>query len=77
MELVDHELDYLQLLAQKYPSLRAVSTEIINLTARLNLPKGTEHFVSDIHGAHEAFRHILKNGSGSIKRKIEDRKSVV
>lgn len=72
MELVDHELDYLQLLAQKYPSLRAVSTEIINLTARLNLPKGTEHFVSDIHGAHEAFRHILKNGSGSIKRKIDE-----
>jgi len=63
---------YLELLAQQYPTIQAASTEIINLTARMQLPKGTEHFVSDIHGEYEAFHHVLKNGSGSIKRRIDE-----
>ena len=63
---------YLELLAQQYPTIQAASTEIINLTARLQLPKGTEHFVSDIHGEYEAFHHVLKNGSGAIRRRIDD-----
>lgn len=50
----------LELLAQTYPDISSASTEIINLEAILNLPKGTEHFVADLHGEHEAFRHILK-----------------
>lgn len=66
------DLNYLRLLSQQYPSIRAASTEIINLSAILELPKGTEHFISDIHGEYEAFLHVLRNGSGSIKRKIED-----
>ena len=65
-------LRYLQLLAKQYPTIQAASTEIINLSALLNLPKGTEHFLSDIHGEDEAFLHVLKNGSGSIKRKIDE-----
>ena len=62
----------LELLAQTFPNVRAASTEIINLEAILNLPKGTEHFVADLHGEHEAFRHILKNASGNIKRKVSE-----
>lgn len=62
----------LQLLSQTFPTISAASTEIINLEAILNLPKGTEHFVADIHGEYEAFRHILKNASGNIKRKVRD-----
>ena len=65
-------LQYLKLLARQYPTIQAASTEIINLSAILNLPKGTEHFLSDIHGEYEAFLHVLKNGSGSIKRKIDE-----
>lgn len=65
-------LRYLELLARQYPSIQAASTEIINLSAILNLPKGTEHFLSDIHGEYEAFLHVLKNGSGSVWRKVED-----
>jgi fructose-1,6-bisphosphatase-3 len=65
-------LPYLKLLAQQYPTIQAASTEIINLNALLNLPKGTEHFLSDIHGEYQAFLHVLKNGSGSIKRKIDE-----
>lgn len=68
----DTDLNYLRLLSQQYPSIRTASTEIINLSAILELPKGTEHFISDIHGEYEAFLHVLRNGSGSIKRKIED-----
>lgn len=63
---------YLELLSKQYPSIQSASTEIINLSAILELPKGTEHFVSDIHGEYEPFMHVLRNGSGSIKRKIED-----
>lgn len=66
------QLHYLQLLAKQYPSILAASTAIIDLNAQLHLPKGTEHFVSDIHGEYEAFRHVLKNGSGSIKRRIDE-----
>ncbi|SEM76263.1 fructose-1,6-bisphosphatase-3 [Mesobacillus persicus] len=63
---------YLDLLAQKYDNEEKVVTEIINLEAILNLPKGTEHFVSDLHGEYQAFQHVLRNGSGKVKEKIED-----
>lgn len=63
---------YLDLLAQKYDCEEKVVTEIINLEAILNLPKGTEHFVSDLHGEYQAFQHVLRNGSGKVKEKIED-----
>lgn len=66
------ELKHLRLLAKSFPSIAAASTEIINLEAILNLPKGTEHYLSDIHGEYEAFQHVLKNASGSIKRKVND-----
>lgn len=72
MTLSPEQQAYLELLAQQYPTIQAASTEIINLTARLQLPKGTEHFVSDIHGEHEAFHHVLRNGSGAIKRRIDE-----
>ncbi len=71
-ELSPEKLKYLGLLAQSYPSIQAASTEIINLRAILNLPKGTEHFISDIHGEYECFTHILRNASGSIHRKIDE-----
>lgn len=63
---------YLDLLAREYDSEEKVATEIINLEAILNLPKGTEHFVSDLHGEYEAFQHVLRNGSGNVKVKIRD-----
>ncbi len=66
----DHRI--LELLAQTFPNISAASTEIINLEAILNLPKGTEHFVADLHGEYEAFRHTLKNASGNIKRKVTE-----
>ena len=66
------ELRYLERLADLYPSVAAASTELINLEAILNLPKGTEHFLTDIHGEYEAFAHVLKNGSGSVRRKVND-----
>lgn len=71
---VDSELDmkYLRLLSSRYPTISKASTEIINLEAILNLPKGTEHFLSDIHGEHEPFIHVLKNGSGVVRRKIDE-----
>ena len=64
--------EYLKLLSRSYPSIASAATEIINLQAILNLPKGTEHFMSDLHGEYEAFLHILKNASGVIKTKIHD-----
>lgn len=64
------ENKYLKLLSEKYPTVRSLSREIINLTAILNLPKGTEHFMSDIHGEYEAFCHILNNCSGVIKKRL-------
>ena len=62
---------YLRLLSEQYPTIQAVCTEIINLNAILNLPKGTEHFMSDLHGEEEAFRHIFNNGSGVIREKVD------
>lgn len=66
------DLKYLELLSKSFPTIQAASTEIINLEAILNLPKGTEHFVTDLHGEFEAFQHVLRNASGVIKRKVED-----
>ena len=66
------EVKLLQRLAEIYPTIGAASTEIINLQAILNLPKGTEHFITDIHGEYEAFSHVLRNGSGSVRKKIDD-----
>lgn len=68
----NNELKYLQRLAELYPTIAKASTEIINLQSILNLPKGTEHFLTDIHGEYEAFSHVLKNGSGAVRRKIND-----
>lgn len=68
----DLEQKYLVRMSELYPTIAAASTELINLQAILNLPKGTEHFLSDIHGEDEAFSHVLKNGSGSVRRKIEE-----
>lgn len=70
-ECID-KIKYLRLLSKQYPTISKATTEIINLEAILNLPKGTEHFLSDIHGEHEPFVHVLKNGSGVVKRKIEE-----
>ena len=69
---IEKDLHYLELLSQSFPTIADASTEIINLSAILNLPKGTEHFLADIHGEHQAFLHILKNASGNIKRKVND-----
>ncbi len=66
------ETKYLRRLAELYPSIALASTEIINLQSILNLPKGTEHFLTDVHGEYEAFSHVLKNGSGSVRRKINE-----
>ncbi len=63
---------YLDLLAKKYDSEEEVATEIIHLESILDLPKGTEHFVSDLHGEYQAFQHVLRNGSGNVKMKIAD-----
>lgn len=71
-EEILREIKYLQLLARQFPTIQAASTEIINLEAILQLPKGTEHFLSDIHGEYEIFSHVLRNGSGVIRAKIED-----
>ena len=66
------EIRYLKGLAKQYPTIPAAATEIVNLQAILSLPKGTEHFITDIHGEYDQFQHVMKNGSGAIKRKIED-----
>lgn len=66
------ELKYLKLLSSKFRNISETTIEIINLQAILNLPKGTEHFLTDIHGEYPAFNHVLKNGSGTIKEKIND-----
>ncbi len=69
---IEKDLRYLELLAKSFPTVAEASTEIINLQAILNLPKGTEHFIADLHGAYPAFQHVLKNASGNIKRKVND-----
>lgn len=66
------ELKYLKSLSNQFPTIASAATEIINLQAILSLPKSTEHFITDIHGEFEQFQHVVKNGSGSIKRKIEE-----
>ena len=72
IQILDEELRYLKLLSKQSPTIASACTEIINLQAILNLPKGTEHFMSDIHGEYESFNHVLRNGSGNIKRKINE-----
>ena len=69
-EITADDFKYLKLLAKQYPNITSASTEIINLQAILNLPKGTEHFISDIHGEYESFSHVLRNASGVIKNHI-------
>ena len=69
---IEKDRRVLELLSQSFPNVSAASTEIINLEAILNLPKGTEHFVADLHGEDEAFSHILRNASGNIKRKVRE-----
>jgi len=65
-------MHYLQLLSNSFPTIAAASTEIINLEAIMNLPKGTEHFLADLHGESAAFQHVLKNASGNIRRKVSE-----
>ena len=65
-------LHYMEQLSEMYPTINKAAAEIINLQAIVNLPKGTEHFLSDIHGEYDAFSHVLKNGSGAVRKKIED-----
>lgn len=72
MKFNQKDLKYLALLSEKYPTVESAATEIINLNAILNLPKGTEHVLSDIHGEAEQFFHILKNGSGVVRTKIDE-----
>ena len=71
-ESIIEDLRYLQLLSHSFPTIADASTEIINLEAILNLPKGTEHFLTDLHGEYEAFQHVLKNASGAVKRKVNE-----
>lgn len=66
------ELRYLKSLAKQYPTVDSACTEIINLQSILNLPKGTEHFLTDLHGEYEQFDHVMKNGSGSVRKKIDE-----
>ena len=68
---MDYEHKYLKLLSREFPNVQAASTEYINLNAIINLPKGTEHFITDIHGEYDAFNHFLKNASGIIREKID------
>jgi len=70
--ILSEEERYLRLLSEKFPNSNAVITELINLRAILSLPKGTEHFVSDLHGASSAFIHMVKNASGVVRRKVDD-----
>lgn len=72
MEHIENELKYLSLLSKQFPTAASVASEIMNLQAILNLPKGTEHFLADVHGEYEAFIHVLKNASGTIRRKVSE-----
>ena len=69
---IEADKHYLQLLSQSFPTIADAAKEIINLEAIMNLPKGTEHFLADLHGESEAFQHVLKNASGNIKRKVNE-----
>ena len=66
-----HDINYLRLLAEKFPTIESVTNEIVNLRAIMHLPKGTEYYFSDLHGEHEAFIHLLRSGSGVIREKID------
>ena len=66
------ERRYLERLSELYPTIARTATEIINLSSTLNLPKGTEHFITDIHGEYEAFSHVLRNGSGAVRKKVTE-----
>jgi len=70
--MTNDDMHYLNLLSQSFPTIADAAKEIINLEAIMNLPKGTEHFLADIHGENEAFEHVLKNASGNIKRKVNE-----
>ena len=70
--LNEQNMHYLQLLSSSFPNIASASTEIINLEAILNLPKGTEHFLADLHGESLSFKHVLKNASGNIRRKVSE-----
>ena len=72
MEEKENSTQYLRILSKQFPNVATTATEIINLQSILSLPKGTEHFLADIHGEFEAFQHILKNASGNIKRKVNE-----
>ncbi len=72
LEETQTDLRYLKLLSEKFPTIQAASTEVINLEAILSLPKGTEHFLSDLHGEANAFEHVVRNASGVIRRKVDD-----
>ena len=72
MDPLANHLRYLNHLAKSYPSLEAVAETIINLQAQLNLPKGTEHFISDIHGQFDSFCKVVSHASGAIKRRIAE-----
>ncbi len=71
-DTANRDMHYLQLLSNTFPNIAAAATEIINLEAIMNLPKGTEHFLADLHGESAAFKHILKNASGNIRRKVSE-----
>ena len=71
-DTMNRDMHYLQLLATSFPTIATAATEIINLEAILNLPKGTEHFLADLHGENVAFQHVLKNASGNIRRKVSE-----
>ena len=71
-QLSEHDMHYLRLLSTSFPTIASAATEIINLEAILNLPKGTEHFLADLHGESAAFKHVIKNASGNIRRKVSE-----
>ncbi|MBR6714884.1 MAG: fructose-1,6-bisphosphatase [Prevotella sp.] len=70
---IKNDMRYLQLLSRSFPTIAEASAEVINLQSIMYLPKGTEHFLADLHGEYEAFQHVLKNASGNIKRKVNER----
>ena len=71
-EYTAEQIKILQLLSKEFPTIQKVGAEIVNLNAISNLPKGTEHFMSDLHGESEAFEHILNNCSGVVREKVRD-----
>ena len=71
-EIVRQNIKYLELLSHSYPTVTSAVEEVVNMKATLNLPKGTEHFLTDIHGEAEAFNHVMQNASGAIRRKVAE-----